>query len=146
MTDVVTLERFAYTPWGVFGRLVYGDFRAFTVERPWLNNEVRESCIPDGEYDMVWYNSPKFGPTWAVVGNTVSLFPQAGKHRSAILFHVGNTMDDLMGCISPGSSLGMVKGKWAVLNSGVTIKKFLALTKGKNLKLHIVPGLGANLQ
>lgn len=135
--EIITLERFAYTPWGTFGRLVYGDFRAFTVERPWVNNEVRKSCVPEGMYDLQWYNSPKFGPTWALVGDSVSLFPEAGKKRSAILIHVGNTMDDLLGCISPGATLGTVNGKWAVLSSGPTLKKFLAITKGKSLKLNI---------
>lgn len=141
--DTITLERFAYTPCGVFGRLVYNDFRAFTVERPWLNNKARESCIPDGEYSLKWYNSPKFGPTWAVIGETTSLFPEPGKARSAILFHKGNTMDDLLGCIALGSTLGTVNGKWAVLNSVVTVNKFLAETKGKELKLVITPALGA---
>lgn len=141
--EIVTLERFAYTPWGVFGRIVYGDFRAFTVERPWVNNKARESCIPDGEYQLKWYDSPKFGPTWALIGETVSLFPEAGKARSAILIHAGNTMDDLLGCIALGSTLGTVSGKWAVLNSVKTVNAFKEVTKGKSLKLVITPALGA---
>lgn len=141
--ETVTLERFAYTPWGVFGRLVYGDFRAFTVERPWANNAARESCIPDGEYTLQWYNSPKFGPTWAVIGDTVSLFPTPGVARSAVLIHKGNTMDDLLGCIALGSTLGFVNNKWGVLNSTATVGQFLEVTKGKNLKLVITPSLGA---
>lgn len=141
--EIITLERFAYTPFGVFGRLVFGSFRAFTVERPWADNKARESCIPDGEYSMQWYNSPKFGQTWALIGDTVSLFPAAGKARSAILIHKGNTMDDLLGCIALGSTLGTVNGKWAVLNSTVTVNSFLEATKGKQLKLVITPRLGA---
>ena len=141
--ETITLERFAYTPWGVFGRIVYGDFRAFTVERPWANNKVRESCIPDGMYDLKWYVSPKFGPTWALIGETVSLYPEPGKTRSAILIHAGNTMDDLLGCIALGSSLGTVHGKWAVLNSVKTVNAFKEVTKGKDLKLLITPALGA---
>jgi hypothetical protein len=113
------------------------------VERPWANNKARESCIPDGEYQMQWYNSPKFGPTWALIGDTVSLFPQAGKARAAVLIHKGNTMDDLLGCIALGSTLGTVNGKWAVVNSTATIAAFLEATKGKSLKLVITPALGA---
>ena len=141
--ETITLERFAYTPWGVFGRLVYGDFRAFTVERPWADNKARESCIPDGEYELQWFNSPKFGPTWAIVGGTVSLHPDGKAKRSLVLFHAGNTMDDLLGCIAMGSTLGTVNGKWAVLNSGNTVNAFKAATKGKSLKLVITPALGA---
>jgi hypothetical protein len=140
--ETVKLERFAYTPWGVFGRLVYGDFRAFSVERPWVNNVAQQSCIPDGEYNLQWYNSPKHGPTWAVVGGTVSLFPEPGKARAAVLIHVGNTMDDLLGCIALGSTLGTVNGKWAVLNSTATVNSFLSLTKGKSLQLSITPLTG----
>lgn len=140
--ETVTLQRFAYTPWGTFGRLVYGDFRAFTVERPWADNKPRESCIPDGSYTLQWYNSPKFGPTWAVIGDTVSLFPEPGKARAAILIHKGNTMDDVIGCIVLGSTLGFVNGKWAVLNSTSTVSQFLTITKGKSLKLEITPSLG----
>lgn len=142
--EIVSLERFAYTPWGVFGRLVYGDFRAFTVERPWLNNKARESCIPDGEYDLQWYNSPKFGPTWAVIGGDITLFPTPTSSRSAILIHKGNTMDDLLGCIALGSTLGFVNGKWGVLNSTTTVNSFLAKTKGKGLKLVITPVTGTD--
>ena len=142
--EIVTLQRFSYGPWNVFNRIVYGDFRAFTVERPWLNNKARESCIPDGKYQMKWYNSPKFGQTWALIGDTVSLFPEAGKARAAILFHKANTMDDLLGCIGLGSTLGTVNGKWAVLNSTATVNTFLEKTKGKNLTLMITPALGAS--
>lgn len=140
--EAIILERFAYSPWGVFGRLIYGDFRAYTVERPWVDNKARESCIPDGTYDLQWYNSPKFGPTWAVVGDTVSLFPEAGKARAAVLIHKANTMDDLLGCIALGSALGTVNGKWAILNSSATTLDFLAKTKGKKLQLIIAPALG----
>ena len=141
--ETITLERFAYTPWGVFGRLVYGDFRAFTVERPWLDNKAQVSCIPDGEYQLQWYDSPKFGPTWAVIGDTVSLFPEPGKARASVLIHPANTMDDLMGCIGLGSTLGTVNGKWGVLNSRGTVETFRSITKGKNLTLVITPSLGA---
>ncbi len=126
------LERFAYSPMGTFGKLTLETsnetFTCFTVERPWQNNEAMKSCIPEGKYDLVWYNSPKFGRTLAVVGNTVSLFPDSNYKRSAILIHAGNTMDDLLGCIAPGAELGFVAGKWAVVGSKPTTEKLLSLT------------------
>lgn len=140
--EIITLQRFAYTPWGVFGRLVYNDFRAFTVERPWLDNKARESCIPDGLYDLQWFDSPKFGPTWAIVGGTVSLQPDGKAKRSLVLIHPANTMDDLLGCIGLGATLGSVNGKWGVVSSKPTVAAFLAATKGKKLKLEITPALG----
>lgn len=132
----ITLERFAYTPWGVFGRFVYGDFRAFTVERPWLNNEARKSCIPEGMYTLHPHESPKFGTTFALEGDTVSVYPGT-KARSLVLIHAANTMDDLLGCIALGSTLGTVNDKWAVINSRATVNEFLAKAPRKKLSLKI---------
>ncbi len=133
----IVLERFAYTPFGTFGRLIYNDFRAFSVERPWADNKVRESCIPEGKYQVKWYNSPTFGNTLAVVGGTVSLFPDSAYARSAILFHKANTMDDLLGCIGLGKSLGYINAKWAVTNSTLAMQEFLSLGIQDNTTLFV---------
>ena len=52
MPDTLQLQRFAYTPFGTFGRLYMPEFQCFTIERPWLNNVPKESCIPEGEYGI----------------------------------------------------------------------------------------------
>lgn len=109
------LERFCYGPYGTFGRLLIGDLDLWTVERPWKDNEPSVSCIPEGEYKLEPHSSQKFPDTWALVGETVSHYPEAGKARSAILIHVGNTMDDVIGCISPGEYLN--EHAWGVLAS-----------------------------
>lgn len=123
----ISLERFAYTPFGTFGRLVYGENRYFTVERPWEDNKKRVSCIPEGRYKVVWYPSPTFGKTLAVLGGTVSLQEDPKSQRSFILFHAANTMDDLMGCIGLGRSLGYINNKWAITSSAQAVKEFLSL-------------------
>jgi hypothetical protein len=133
----IVLERFAYTPFGTFGRLVYNDFRAFSVELPWADNKPRVSCIPEGKYTVKWYDSPTFGKTLAVIGDTVSLFPNNTHQRSAILFHKANTMDDLLGCIGLGKSLGYINGKWAVTSSTPAITEFLNLKIPDNTTLFI---------
>lgn len=133
----IVLERFAYTPFGTFGRLIYNDFRAFSVERPWADNKARESCIPEGKYQVKWYDSPKFGRTLAVVGETVSLFPDNVHARSAILFHKANTMDDLLGCIGLGKSLGYMNAKWAVTSSTLAMQEFLNLGIPDNTTLFV---------
>ena len=46
--------------------------------------------------------------------------------RSLIKIHVGNTIDDLKGCISPGCALGWVKNKWAVVSSRTALEGFMA--------------------
>lgn len=124
---MIQLERFAYTPIGTFGKLTYNDFSCYTVERPWLNNASRISCVPEGLYNLVWHNGPKFGKTVALVGGTVSQYPDGISKRSAILIHPANEMNDLEGCIGLGDNLGYIRAKWAVLNSVVTIKEFYRL-------------------
>lgn len=136
MSDI-TLERFAYTPFGTFGRFVYGNFRAFTVERPWVNNTEKVSCIPEGEYQLIPHNSPKFGNTFALSGDTVSEYPDPNKARALVLIHPANDMNDLEGCIGLGDTLGTVNGIWAVLDSQKTVGTFLSLAPRSILTLNI---------
>jgi hypothetical protein len=129
---MITLERFAYTPQGTFGRLSLDGFSCYTVEKPWNNNIAGLSCIPEGNYTLQKYNSPKFGEVFAVIGGTVSLFSDNEHARSTILIHPANVASDVEGCIGLGDSLGYAKGQWAVLNSSVTIKEFYELMKNQN--------------
>lgn len=141
---MIILERFAYTPIGTFGKLFYDDFTCYTVERPWLNNSKGESCIPEGDYDLVWHDSPKFGKTLAVKGGTVAVYEDGVAKRSAILIHPANVMDDLNGCIGLGNELGFYKQKWAVLNSKKTVADFLQQvpdnTKGIQFSIRQIAG------
>lgn len=103
------IERFAYTPFGVFGEISAGSFKCYCVERPWINNEPSVSCIPCGEYAIQLGRYNRGGYKAYEIMNVPG--------RSLIKIHKGNTMDDLMGCVAPGMSLGFVGGKWAVINS-----------------------------
>lgn len=80
---------------------------AVTCELPWNNNAVGESCIPEGEYDVIPHNSAKFPNCWEV------LVPD----RTGILLHAGNTIEDTDGCILPGKVFGMVNDMEGVLHS-----------------------------
>ena len=120
--DMVNVQRFAYTPMGVFGTLVFRRFLCYTVERPWLNNAAFKSCIPPGIYPIKLGRFFKKGyPAYEI--NQVS-------NRSLIKIHVANTMDDVQGCIGVGSVLGVVDKKWAVLNSADTFAKFMEAMDG----------------
>lgn len=114
---MLLLERFAYTPQGTFGRLNGIGEMVYTIERPWLDNAPGESCIPTGDYELEPHSSNTYPQTWALIGETVSHYSEPGKTRSAILFHPGNTIDDMRGCICPGMELGVVYDKWAVIQS-----------------------------
>lgn len=127
---MITLERFAYSPMGAFGRLVVENrFECFTVERPWLNNRPSESCIPEGQYRLQLRES-------LVVQRT-----SGGQHRygweianvpgrSLIMIHVGNTVADVEGCVAVGSALGFVHGRWAVTGSRATFSGLMDCLAG----------------
>ena len=71
--------------------LVEGEHLCYTLEDPWLNNEVDKSCIPVGTYGIVLTLSTRFG------GEMPRLIGVPG--RLGILIHPGNTDLDTTGCI-----------------------------------------------
>jgi len=127
----VIVERFAYSPFGVFGRLSVGAYECYTVERPWRDNKADVSCITAGDYDLslgVFHHGNY--PAYEVMNVT---------GRSEIKIHVGNTMDDVRGCIAVGESLGYMEGKWAVGNSKKAFEDFMnAMGDVPSAKIKIV--------
>ena len=65
----------------------------FTVELPWKNNKPYISCIPSGVYKAFRRASERNG-------NVIELNDVPG--RTFIQIHIGNTADDLSGCIAVG--------------------------------------------
>ena len=92
------------------------------LERPWLNNKKGVSCIPDGIYVCKRVLSPKFKDTFEVI---------SVPHRTEILFHKGNTIDDTEGCLLFGMGMGVLNGKRSVINSRVARNKFMKLMEGE---------------
>lgn len=118
----ITIDRFADTPMGTFGRLVAGDFACYTVELPWEGNAPHVSCIPTGTYPLRLRPSPIVQRTSGhEQGWEVCDVPG----RKLIMLHVANTMDDLEGCIGVGKGLGFVAGKWAVTNSKTAFSELM---------------------
>ena len=97
------LERNKSTLHSTTGRLMLLDnknnliVQLQTLERPWIFNERKVSCIPTGTYLVKRHVSPKFGQCLKV---------QDVKGRSDILFHSGNVVNDTLGCILVGLSAG----------------------------------------
>lgn len=116
------LSRFAYTPYGIFGRLILPGFECFTVEREWKNNEEGKSCIPEGWYiyQPSFYHEGKY-QTYEI------LVPD----RTDIKIHKANRAKELQGCIGLGMRLGTINGEWAVMNSGVAFRKFMVAMAGR---------------
>ena len=112
----------AYTPQGVFGRFILPEFECFTVEKPWLDNKPRESCIPEGQYELKLGMFNRGGYPAYEVMNVPG--------RTLIKIHIGNSIDDVVGCIAPGKSLGYVHRKWAVTASRAAYKEFMQMMDG----------------
>jgi hypothetical protein len=105
---VLVLTR-TYFPDGTNGKLeCEGKFICCTIELPWINNEKRVSCIPEGEYLLRKRYSRKF--QWHIEVVDV-------KNRSFILLHpANNAQKELNGCIAPvtklsGPGLGLMSRK-----------------------------------
>jgi hypothetical protein len=100
---VLVLNR-TYFPEGTQGTLEWnGTLVCYTIELPWLNNQQRVSCIPEGEYVLQKRFSPKF--KW-------NLHLRNVPGRDLILIHPANdARTELLGCIAPVSKhTGIGKG------------------------------------
>ena len=132
---MIELVRFAGTPFGTFGRLEMEEFQCYTVERPWLNNKRRESCIPAGTYQLEKGRFHRGGYDCYELMNV--------QGRSLIKIHVGNTVDDVIGCIAVGARLYWIAHKWAVYPSRETHDDFMrAMEIVEDPVLHITWSIG----
>lgn len=133
----VTILRIRKSNHGTEGVLVFDDFKCFTLELPWRNNEKNISCIPAGTYDVTIRISPRFGRVYWVL---------KVEGRTYILIHSGNWAGDVEeglnthtnGCILLGTKRGYLAGQRAVLLSRKAIRQFIEKLQGYNFKLHIV--------
>ena len=134
---VVYLKRFDSTGQGTFGCILnHGEFLGFTLEPPWKDNKVNESCIPAGEYNCVWHKSPRYGWCYMVIGVD---------GRSNILIHSGNYGGDTekglkthtKGCILLGRKQGVLGKQKAILVSKPTVRSFWKRMEKKSFKLII---------
>lgn len=134
----VYINRFSSGLYGTFGVMSAPEvgFSCFTAEPPWKNNSSNVSCIPKGEYTVNIRQSPKYGAIFHVTNVD---------GRSYILKHSGNYAGDVeqglkshtMGCILLGKSLGWMSGQKVVLNSRITVKKWMSIMDNKPYKLII---------
>ena len=78
-----------------YGELFYKNFKCKTMELPWLNNQVRISCIPAGVYDYEVLERSE-----AIPYKHIWIKEVPG--RSGIKIHVANYVRELRGCIAVG--------------------------------------------
>jgi hypothetical protein len=94
----------------------------YTIERPDLDNVPMLSRIPAGDYTCVrtWYHKGGY--------DTYEITDVPGRTR--ILFHKGNVMKDVNGCIAVGTMFGMLGRDMAVLRSGEAFGLFMRARNG----------------
>lgn len=119
MTADYILQREPSTAGGTRGELLHNGGRlCHTLELPWKDNRRRISCIPAGTYLVAKRSSPKYGHHWEVNGV---------EGRGTILFHIGNTINDILGCILVGDRRGVLNGLPAVLGSKSAMDRLRAI-------------------
>jgi hypothetical protein len=94
---------------------------ALTLERPWLNNERRVSCIPAGTYRCIRHTAPKFGNTYWI---------QDVPGRSEILFHKGAIAAHSAGCVLVGEQFNPVLGEDGITASAEGFSQFMSTLDG----------------
>ncbi len=105
-------------------------FDCKTLELPWLNNKVRESCIPEGNYWVQKRWSPRFK-------NHFHITDVNG--RTFILIHPGNYHSQILGCVLVGDDFKDINndGLLDMVNSRKTLNKLLDMMPNR-FKLKIV--------
>jgi hypothetical protein len=151
----LTLVRFAYTPSATLGILTVGATKLCTLERPWIPNPrgagglLSESCVPDGEYHVEPFSGSRpvtqdvyrlVNPALGVYASTRPVGQQWG--RTGILIHVGNTVDDIIGCIAVGQSHSVNGGRAVVNRSELAMRALRQLLGTGNHSLRIRPTRG----
>lgn len=92
--DTAVLVRTLQNDAGTWGVLIWRDrVLCLTFELPWRKNAQNVSCVPKGLYSVVSHNSAKYKDVWRLEGVP---------GRTGILFHAGNTVRDIEGCILVG--------------------------------------------
>lgn len=91
---MITLRRYPEYLGTTPGAFYYKDnLLCYSLELPWLCNEVNISCIPRGIYKLKLTFSPRFKrQLWEVLNVP---------NRSGIRIHSANIVDELEGCIAP---------------------------------------------
>ena len=119
---ILNLYRDKDTGKETLGRLYADDeFLCYTIERPWIDNLPRISCIPEGKYPLT---TKEYGRFWDKYQVPIPILEDTDP-RSEILIHPANFAKELAGCIAVGKTQNEV----SVGHSVATWKKFLPIFK-----------------
>lgn len=149
----IELVRFAYLNSCTLGVLRAEGLQLATIERPWIANEDgpggkrRESCVPDGQYELIPHTSARFPNTYALVNHALGVYYQPSDiprgqswGRTAILIHAGNFVGDVIGCIAVGRHHG--HERLCVVDSAIALDKLRSVLGRQKHQLTIRPSAG----
>lgn len=113
----VTLTRLNGDDQGTTSIVLCKGRRFYGLEPPWRDNQPNISCIPEGEYRVLWTKSPRLRIYTYEIQNV--------EGRGGIRIHSGNYAGDVekgyrsdsKGCPLLGNKLGIMHGQVAVLQS-----------------------------
>lgn len=146
------LQRYCYSDTETEGILWLkdGDFLA-TLERPWIGGPHGgmpfESCVPDGEYELLRHRRPKGGgEVYALRNPDLGVYytkQERGDRdgRYLICIHAANWVEQVVGCIAPGLVRTIAENKRMVRSSRQAMQKIMAV---KYDSILIEPALGTD--
>jgi hypothetical protein len=119
-------KRSLSSPTGEYGRLLIdGALFCATCEQPWNNNLQGASCIPEGDYRLLHFDSPAHGPTVVFhnpalnIFGTPAMIPAGRSGRSLCEIHNANWPFQLKGCVAVGQQLMEISPHGLGVNSSV---------------------------
>lgn len=132
MFDIVVLRDLFFDGQAILGTCLIYDkngkqvFKKESLERGWVNNENRVSCIPPGVYECVLEYSDKFRKDlWELKGVS---------GRSECKFHAANYWHQLNGCVALGNNRKYIDRDLVmdVTSSRDTMAMFHKVLEGEN--------------
>ena len=128
MSARLVLIRDTQDEYATLGRLsVDGNALCHTLERPWMDNRRRISCIPAGVYNGAVQPSPRFKRDLPELLDVPD--------RDQILFHTGNTVHDTEGCILVGLERADYEPR--IMQSRAALSALLAALGGEPFTLEV---------
>jgi len=135
------LERCCYSETETEGRLYFGksdEDYVYTLERPWVPGVPGglpfESCVPDGEYDLIPHTRPKGGGQVLALQNAALHVYYTKQERGdnpgryLILIHAANYVEEVAGCIAPGLVRTIAGNRRMVRSSRLAVQQIMSAT------------------
>lgn len=140
----VTLTRTDSDDQGTVGYWALPDLTLACLELPWRDNAPSVSCIPPGEYDVVWTRSTRFDQMMYEILNVPD--------RTGVRIHGGTFAGDKSlgfkshsdGCPLTGISHTRINGQRAVTEGLRARQLFDATLRKKPFRLRIVEQFAAS--